>query len=120
MNKRELIEELIRLTKLQRKSLEDDNVEGFIALLDKRQMILDRIEEIHEAHPETRLQREEELVAELRKLDEENQIKFKRKFEEVKNELRKMRQLKTMEQRYTNHYDASWEEGMYFDKKEKR
>ena len=31
MTKRELIEELIRLTKLQRKSLDNNNVEGFIA-----------------------------------------------------------------------------------------
>ena len=120
MTKRELIEELVRLTQLQSKALTEDNVDGFMALLIKRQRILDQIGELHESQPETKEQHEEELVSILRTLDERNQIEFKKKFEEVKRELKEIRQMKNMENKYTNTYNTSWNEGVYFDKREKR
>ncbi|WP_054739612.1 flagellar protein FliT [Cellulosilyticum ruminicola] len=120
MTKRELIEELLRLTQLQSKSLKDGNVDGFIALLDKRQIILDEIQKLHEEKTETKEQHEEDLVTMLKALDEENRVEFERQFEEVKTKLRQARQLKQREQHYNNPYDMSWEEGVFFDKKERR
>lgn len=120
MTKRELIEELIRLTELQGALLGEENVDEFIMLLDKRQQILDEIQMLHEEQPETKEQHEVELVERLKMLDEKNRIEFERQFEVVKGKLREIRQLKQRESHYGNPYDISMEEGIYFDKRERK
>lgn len=120
MAKRELIEELISLTKLQKAALEKEDIDKFNSLLDNRQEVLDRIEALHEGEPETKEQREEERMAELKALDAQNKIEFNTQFEEVKAKLREIRQMKKREEHYNNSYDISWEEGVFFDKKERR
>lgn len=120
MTKREYIIELIRLTKLQTEALEKEKVEEFIRLLDKRQEILELIQTLYEQNPETRGQHEEELINELKAIDTKNQIEFEKQFQEVKANLCNVRQMKRREEHYNNPYDFSMEEGMFFDKKEKR
>ncbi len=120
ITKKELIELLIKITQRQEKALENEDIDKFISLLEDRQELLDKMEVLHQEYPETREQHEEELVKELQALDQKNQEEFKRQFEEVKENLRKVRQMKKSEQQYNNPYDTSWEEGMFFDKKEGR
>ena len=120
MTKREWIIALIEITNLQKAALERAEVEEFITLMDKRQEVLEQIEVLHETYPELREQREPDLVEELRTLDYKNCIEFEKQFKEVKENLRKARQMKKREVHYNNPYDISWEEGVFFDKKEKR
>lgn len=120
MTKREWIEELIRLTQQQEKALHEEDIDTFTTLLYQRQKVLDEIEELHQAQPMLREQHEEDLVEELRRLDNKNLREFERQFEEVKINLREIRQKKRREECYSNTYDISWEEGVFFDKKEKR
>ena len=120
MTKRELIEQLIEITKKQTIALQEEDVDKFIKLLDYRQIVLNQIQILHEAQPETKEQNEEELVAQLKAIDDENRVEFERQFEEVKKKLREVRIMKKREEQYNNPYDISWEEGVFFDKKETR
>ena len=118
MNRRKLIEELIALTKLQTVALEKEDIDEFNILLDKRQEVLEQIQVLYESGSETK--DEKELVAILKALNEKNQIEFMRQHEEVKLKLREIRQMKKREEHYNNSYDISREEGVFFDKKERR
>lgn len=120
MTKRELIQQLIEFTKMQTVALEKEDVDEFIRVLDKRQEILDEIQVLHENQPETKEQHEEELVAQLKEIDYKNRVEFEKQFEEVKRKLREVRVMKKREEHYNNPYDISWEEGVFFDKKERR
>lgn len=120
MTKRELIEQLIEMTKKQTVALQEEDVDRYIELLNGRQAILNQIQVLHEVQPETKEQHEEELVTELKTIDDANRMEFERQFEEVKKKLREVRIMKKREEQYNNPYDISWEEGVFFDKKETR
>lgn len=120
MAKRELIEQLIELTKMQTTALEKEDVDEFIRLLDTRQEVLDQIQVLHEMHPDTKEQHEEELVTQLKEIDDKNRVEFEKQFEEVKKKLREARAMKKREEHYNNPYDISWEEGVFFDKRGRR
>lgn len=121
--KKECILELIRLTKLQTKSLEMDDLELFITILEQRKDVLDIVEGIPQHMvllPPEEEKEERELLKELIKLDNENKAKLGNSMEEVKEELRKIRQHKKTSDNYNKRYDISQEEGMFFDKRERR
>ncbi len=120
MTKKQLIEQLVEITKMQQMVLEEENVDEFIRLLDKREEVIEQIQALHEANPETKDQHEEALVSQLKEIDEKNRVEFERQFEEVKKKLREVRTMKKREEHYANPYDVSWEEGVFFDKKERR
>ncbi len=121
--KKECILELIRLTKLQSKALEMQDVELFIDLLDQRKNVLDIVEGIpqHLDLLEGEAEKEErEMMKELIELDNTNKDKLGKSMEEVKEELRQIRQHKRTKDNYNNVYDISQEEGVFFDKRERR
>nr|WP_302599116.1 hypothetical protein [uncultured Cellulosilyticum sp.] len=120
MTKRALIEQLIEITKLQTIALEKEDIDEYNRLLDERQVALDKIQVLHEVQPETKEQHEEELVTQLKAIDAQNRVEFEKQFEEVKKKLREVRAMKKREEHYNNPYDISWEEGVFFDKKERR
>ena len=120
MTKKEYIIELVRLTNLQAQALEKEEIEEFNRLIDERGKILDLIQELYKENPEAKKQSEDELMQELKTLDAKNRVEFERQFEEVKDKLCKVRQMKKREEHYNNPYDISAEEGMFFDRKERR
>ena len=121
--KKECILELIRLTKLQTKALEMGDVELFIDILEQRKDILDIVEGIPQhlvLLPPEEEKEERDMIRELMELDNVNKSKLGSSMEEVKEELRRIRQHKKTSDNYNKHYDISQEEGMFFDKRERR
>lgn len=118
--KKSLIIKLIELTKLQTLALEKENVDEFLELIDKRQEVLNQIQQLQEENPQLKEQHEESLVRELMEIDHKNRVEFEKQFEAVKGKLREIRQMKKREEQYSNPYDISREEGVFFDKKERR
>lgn len=122
--KKELLEKFLELTKEQTLALQEENIEDFQILLDKRQTIIDQIEELEKTHPEVKQEKHEALLKELIIRDQANVAEYKRQFNEVKQKLEDTRkQISQMRQRqhvsniYNNPYDLSQEEGIFFDKK---
>ncbi len=118
--KKECILELIRLTKLQTEALERDDIDLFTSILDQRQEVLNIASGIPKHEDVLLIEEEEALKRELIELDNANKIKLNSSMEEVKGELRKIRQHKKTSDNYNNPYDVSQEEGMFFDKRERR
>lgn len=120
MVKCELIQELIKLTKLQSSMLEEENIDEFISLLDKRQEVIDQLGTLSGKEMANGDEQEKKLVEELKKLDNKNRIEFMKQFDEVKWKLKQIRQLKQGDKHYSNPYSMANEEGVYFDIREKK
>ena len=110
--------ELLRLTILQKEALEKEDVEAFNSLMEKKQRCIDEIDGLIHHRPENLKEEDKALLTEAAKIDAENQREFNRQFEEVKEQLRKIRALKKRDHFYANPYDVSREEGIFFDKKQ--
>lgn len=116
--KKLFIEELQKLTNLQKVVLEKDNLDEFTSLTQKKQVCIDEINAIINRSPSALDDREKAILLETAKVDRENRVEFDRQFEEVKLQLRKIRALKKRDATYANSYDVSYEEGIFFDKKQ--
>lgn len=115
--KRDLIKQLIELTKQQSIALQAEDVDKFIELLNERQFVLDKINSLYEENPQLREQHEADLVEELMATDERNKIEFERQYDIVKEKLREIRMMKRNEGSYSDPYSISREEGVLFDKR---
>ena len=115
--KRALLQELLELTKTQKELLEKEEVDRFIELIQHRQDILDKLQELYIKNPELKEQDDSDLLDELKKVDNENREEFEGQFEEVKRKLRETRLMRKNEIQYSNPYDISREEGVFFDKR---
>ncbi|MDF2595236.1 MAG: hypothetical protein K0R69_1577 [Clostridia bacterium] len=116
--KKAFIEELQKLTNLQKEALEKDNLDEFTSLTQKKQVCIDEINAIINRTPSVLDDREKAILLETSKVDQENRAEFDKQFEEVKLQLRKIRALKKRDATYANPYDVSREEGIFFDKKQ--
>ena len=85
--------------------------------MDEKQIYLDKIEDLHKEHPETKSQKEEVILREIIALDDANKKEFIRQYEEVKQKLQEMRSQKKAKAKYHNPYDVSYEEGIFYDKR---
>lgn len=115
--KRQLLQHILELTKQQTIALEKEDIEQFEGLMAKKQEEIDKIEALHRAEPTYRAQKEEDLLIEIVNVDKANSIEFTRQFEEVQKKLRQIRSQKKVGNVYSNPYDISREEGVFFDKK---
>lgn len=122
--KQQLIKELLELTKQQSVALQEENIEAFGGLLQQRQVIIDRMIELESLYPKLKLEKDEVLLKELVELDARNNAEYKRQFEEVRSrleetrkEISQMRKRQQVSNIYSNPYDFSQEEGIFFDKK---
>ncbi len=118
--KKELLLELVKLTKQQAVALQEEDIDEFIRLLDQRQEVLDKLETLKKEHPEIQNEDCSEIIQQLQQVDNENRKEFEKQFNDVKNKLKDIRKKKNSEERYTRTYDTSWEEGVFFDKRERR
>lgn len=115
--KKEILEEILRLTRLQEEALGEENVEKFQALMADKQVQIDKLEALHHTHPELKEEKEEVLLRQIVTLDQANREKFMKLYEEVKSKLNDIRAKKRVNHIYNNPYDVSQEEGIFFDKR---
>ena len=115
--KKTFLDELLRLTKLQKEALEAENVDEFAKLIEEKQVCIDQINEVTNGDSSVLDNEERAILLETAEIDKQNRVVFDSQFEEVKLQLRKIRDLKKRETFYANPYDQSHEEGVFFDKK---
>lgn len=122
--KEELLKDILEITKMQKEALEKEDIEAFEAFLVQKQSKIDALEELHRLHPKTKEEKHEDLLKVIISLDQQNKVEFERQLEEVKANLKKTRdQMSHLRQRqyvnhvYTNPYDVSSEEGIFYDKR---
>lgn len=115
--KRELLLEILELTKLQSKALKDDKIDEFELLLKKRQEIMDQIDRLHQVDPLLREEKNIDILDELCLIDKENRVEFDKQLDEAKQKIREARQMKKRDDIYSNPYGLYREEGVFFDKK---
>lgn len=115
--KRELLLQILELTKLQEKALQEEDIELFGKILNDRQILMDKIDNLHKEYPELKLQKEEDVLNDIIFIDNMNNKEFKKKFKEVKNKLNQIRSRKKVNNAYNNPYDKSQGEGIFFDKR---
>jgi hypothetical protein len=116
--KKTFIDELLKLTNLQKEALEKEDIDEFTSLVEKKQVCIDEINAIINRTPSALDDREKAILLETAEVDRANREEFDRQFEEVKLQLRKIRALKKRDDVYGNPYDVSQEEGIFFDKKQ--
>jgi hypothetical protein len=115
--KKALINEILNLTKLQGVALEDDAIDEFASLIEKRQVCMDKIDEIINLDASVLDDEDKQILLQATEVDQKNKKEFERQFEDVKIQLRKIRDLKKRDTIYSNPYDTSVEEGVFIDKK---
>ena len=115
----ELLLHLLDLTQRQEVLLQEENVDGFIELIDERQFLLNKIQEFNMQNPNVNKEGNGDILDKLIKIDTRNRIEFERQFNDAKDKLRKLRQMRKGESTYYNLYDTSREEGVFFDKRNK-
>lgn len=115
--KRELLKELIKITKEQKEQLEIEDVDGYIESLNRRQEILEKLQVLYKETPSLKEQDDHDLIDELIKLDNENRIEFQRQFEETTKKLKEIRSMRKSEIKYSTPYSIATEEGVFFDKR---
>lgn len=117
---KEKIEKLLELTKLQEIALSNENMEAFNTLLNEREQVIEALKRLQQTYPEIKEQYNQEMMMKIREIDSNNHVNFNKQFEEAKKKLKEIREMKKRERHYNNQYDISWEEGIFFDKKEYR
>ncbi|MGL4346185.1 MAG: hypothetical protein ACRCTE_13385 [Cellulosilyticaceae bacterium] len=115
--KKQLLEQLLDLTKKQTVALASEDLETFECLMGQKQEIMDQIDTLHRERPELKLEKHEELLREIVVIDQSNRGEFDRQYQEVKGKLTKLRKEQRVAHVYNNPYDVSYEEGVFFDKK---
>lgn len=118
--KRELLMKLVDLTKQQKVVLKEENIDEFIKLIDQRQEVLDLLVALEREQLEIPAENCSEIIEELKQTDNENREEFEKQFNDVKNKLKDIRRMKNREEHYAKTYDVSWEEGVFFDKRERK
>lgn len=115
--KKQLLEQLLELTKQQTVALASEEIDGFERLMGQKQEVMDQIDELHRVHPELKAEKHDVVLKEIIDRDQANRAEFDRQYQEVKGKLTKMRQEQRVSHVYNNPYDVSYEEGVFFDKK---
>lgn len=117
---KEKIEKLLALTKSQEIALKNDEIDTFKSLLNEREEVIDELKALEQMQPEVRSCYDQEVMQQIKEIESSNQIEFKKQLEQAKQKLREIREMKKHEVHYNNPYNRSWEEGIFFDKKEYR
>ncbi|MGL4738688.1 MAG: hypothetical protein ACRCW2_14645 [Cellulosilyticaceae bacterium] len=115
--KKQLLEELLVLTKEQTSALVSEDMVQFEVLMQQKQVLMDQLDTLQREQPELRAEQYTDLLGELIALDRQNRLEFDRQYVEAKGKLNKMRKEQRVAHVYNNPYDISQEEGVFFDKK---
>lgn len=107
---------LLSITKEQHEALLNDDYERFIALLKKRQVLIDRISLDFSFETTPPSERERAFLEELGVLDKQNQEEYKKQLEYTKQELKHFNAAKRQNNQYVDPYSAI-RSGFHFDHK---
>jgi ribosomal protein L29 len=117
MMKKDLLQQILQITREQSVVLQEENMDEFDKLMEQKQVLMNQIDDLHVKEPELKKQKEEELLKEIITLDNQNQEEFNRQLQKVKADLTNLRNQRQVSDVYMNPYDRSYEEGILFDKK---
>ena len=115
--KTDLFSEILEITRQQKLALKNENIEEFEKFVAMKQIHMDAIDTITKKGSNPLNDTDKKILEEIIELDKENQEEFNRQLKEVKIQLQKIRALKKRDNVYSNPYDISYEEGVFFDKK---
>lgn len=115
--KKPILYKILELTNQQTKALETENLEMFESLMQEKQIEIDKLEVLSQGQNQDKTSEENGILREIIERDKANRIEFTRQFEEVQKKMRQIRSQKKAGHVYSNPYDISREEGIFFDKK---
>ena len=115
--KKKLLRDILDFTKRQQEALAQEDIERFDRLTRRKQEFVEQLVKLQEEQPEEKDEEFKVLVQEIKDLDAANLTEFKRQMEEVKEELRKVREVKRGTNNYSNPYNQGFSSGQYFDTK---
>lgn len=115
--KKQLLQELLALTKAQAAALHAEDLVHFEALMQQKQVIMDRLDSLQQEQPDLQQEQYPDILRELIALDQRNREAFDRQYREAKDKLSKMRKEQRVANVYNNPYNIAQEEGVFFDKK---
>ena len=113
----ELLQQLLELTQMQEKALANEAIDDFEKLMEQREVCIKAIEEsgiLKEISQDAQVY---DIIKEVKLLDDQNLISFNKQLEEVKSKLKQIRLTQKSGASYNNPYDISYEEGVFFEKK---
>ncbi len=114
--RKKYLEELLSITEKQHKEILSGNVDKFIELLNERQGVIERLEDINKTANAPLSDEEREILIKVQEWDHENRKKYDVLFEEVKVNLCKARKMRETEQQYSNAYTRYMGQGTFQSK----
>lgn len=112
------LEEVLILTKKQGELLSYNDLKGFEEVLNAKQLIIEKLEELKEQKDLPITEEEREILLQIQALDAKNREIYSKELDNVKAELKNMRMLRAREVYFNKTYTTATEEGMFLDKKE--
>ncbi len=103
---------LLEYTKLQSSALQNNNMDEFLKLIEKRQILMDEIDTYKEAYTE----KETSILNEIIYIEGENNMLFVALYNETKDILKNIRKHRKLHKAYMP-YKEQLEEGIFYDKR---
>ena len=113
MEKQKMLMLLLDYTKMQTAALDNDNLEELSKIIQEKQIIIEQINLLRKEITS----KEREILEDIAKIDKENQIRFNLNFEEIKKNLKNVRDQKKVHKSYTSYYQEDMSEGVFYDEK---
>jgi len=115
--KEQLLTKMLELEILESEALKNESIDVAQDLIKQKQVCIDQINALIGDCPWQPNEKERELLLQIQKIDEQNKQILSKQFEDAKQALRKLRELKKRNTIYSNPYDTYFEEGIFIDKK---
>ncbi|OOB79633.1 MAG: hypothetical protein ATN34_04190 [Epulopiscium sp. Nele67-Bin002] len=115
---KELYTKILEIAQQQSKCLDREDIEGFDKLVPEQKQLIDRVVNMGK-----RLDKKNEECKKIRdeivRLNQQNIDRYEIMLDQVQNNLRNLRKHKQFGMAYKTQYNASFEEGIFFDKRSK-
>ncbi len=115
--RKELYKQILEISIKQSMALKENDVEMLQQLLNEKQIIIDKINDINSKNYIELDEEEKDILNKTKEVADQNDIEFMKQYEEAKEKVRDIRSNKKREQAYSNPYSLSSEEGVFFDKR---
>lgn len=113
----EILTHILEVTKMQMSALKEEDIDKWSKLVVERQIYIDELETLNKGNQIGKMEEEEKLLREIIVIDKDNRQEFDRQYEEVQQKLKQIHSQKKVGNAYSNPYDISQEEGIFFDKR---
>lgn len=116
--RKQYLEEVLNLTRKQSESLSYKNLEDFEAILNQKQVMIEKIEALNKNGKLPLTEEEREVLIQIQEVDTSNRVEYEKQLQDIKDELKRIRTLKARENYFNSTYNPAMEEGMFLDKRE--